>query len=101
MNGTHTYAENGAYSPAVTIMNSGGSQLVVGGFAQVVDAPLVAQSFQSSVVTEGEAINGVIASFLDENPFGVASQFTTTINWGDGSLLSTARLSPRAQAASR
>jgi hypothetical protein len=88
VNGAHTYTANGAYSPVVTIMDSGGSQLVVDGFAQVVDAPLVAQSFQSSVVTEGEAINGVIASFLDESPFGVASQFTTTINWGDGSALS-------------
>ena len=38
-----------------------------------------------AVVTEGEAVLAIIASFLDENPFGVASQFTTTINWATGS----------------
>jgi len=89
VNGSHTYAEEGVYAPVVIVQDLGGSELDVEGSAQVVDAPLIAQSFQPSVVTIGNPVNGVLASFLDENPFGLASQFTTTITWGDGSATST------------
>jgi hypothetical protein len=89
VNGSHTYEEDGVYTPVVTIQDSGGSSLVEDGLAQVTDAPLIAQSLEPSVVTIGNPVNGVLANFLDDNPFGLASQFTTTITWGDGSAPST------------
>jgi large repetitive protein len=85
VNGSHTYEEDGVYTPVVTIQDSGGSELVEDGLAQVTDAPLVPQSFQPSVITIGDPVNGVLANFLDDNPFGLVSQFSTTITWGDGS----------------
>jgi hypothetical protein len=85
VDGSHTYEENGVYQPVITIQDSGGSELVEDGLAQVTDAPLVPQSFQPSAVTLGDPVSGVLANFLDDNPFGLVSQFTTTISWGDGS----------------
>jgi hypothetical protein len=93
--GSHAYAEEGIYTPVV-IVSSGASTahwqdsaLVSDGALLAGASPsLVAQMFLSSVVNLGDPINGVIATFLDGNQFGVASQFSTTVNWGDGSAVS-------------
>src|SRR6185312_14890447 len=34
---------------------------------------------------EGTAFSGALATFTDQNPNGKASDFTATVDWGDGS----------------
>src|SRR5947209_8178762 len=55
----------------------------VAGSANVADAPLTAAGRSISPV-EGAAFTGVVATFTDADPGGVVSDYTATIDWGDG-----------------
>jgi hypothetical protein len=79
----HTYAEEGSYTFTVKIKDSGGSVTSATGTASVVDAPLNATATSLSGI-EGLSIGGRVASFTDTNPGGDLSDFSATINWGDG-----------------
>jgi hypothetical protein len=46
--------------------------------------PNLAVTAQNLQATEGQAFNGVVATFTDVNTNLTASNFTATINWGDG-----------------
>src|SRR4029077_10404811 len=50
----------------------------------VTDVPLTARPVAISAV-EGSSFAGTVATFTDENPNAVTSDFTATITWGDGS----------------
>ncbi len=82
--GTHSYAEEGTYTPSITITDAGGSTVATTGTATVADAALTATG-QPIRGTEGQAFTGVVASFTDADPTGSASDYTATIAWGDGS----------------
>jgi hypothetical protein len=84
--GSHTYAEEGNYNVAVQASNTSGAQVLINGLGTVNDAPLVNGSSAPLQGTEGLALNGTLGSFTDTNPFGLASDFGATINWGDGTL---------------
>jgi hypothetical protein len=83
---THTYAEEGDYTAAVTLFYSGG------GTAQVVTAIVGDAALHGSGVSPnairaqpGEAFTGVqLASFTDDNPAAGVSDYSATIDWGDG-----------------
>jgi uncharacterized protein (TIGR03118 family) len=47
------------------------------------DAPLTVQGI-SIAPTQNAAFSGMVATFSDADPAGTLSQFTATINWGDG-----------------
>jgi hypothetical protein len=81
--GSHTYAEEGAYRVSVDVHDLDGSVIVLG-TATVADAPLSARAASFSVVTK-TTFAGMVASFTDADPNGSASDFTATIDWGDGS----------------
>jgi hypothetical protein len=82
--GKHAYEEENSYTFTVTV-TEGGSTHVASGTATVADAPLHARLTLPSVPTEGAALQGPLATFHDDDPHGIAGDYTATISWGDGS----------------
>jgi hypothetical protein len=71
---TITIDKTGSLSPPVTVFRS----------LTVVDPPVQLTVF-SPIVTEAAPFTGGVASFIDPGN-GFASDFTATIDWGDGSI---------------
>jgi PKD repeat protein len=82
--GTHTYAEEGASTIHVTIKDVGGSMAMATSAAAVQDAALTATANPVNVSGEDVTFSGVVATFMDMNPNGTLSDFSATIDWGDG-----------------
>jgi PKD repeat protein len=81
--GQHTYAEEGNYELKVTITGgSGGGQ--ASPTAEVTDAPLAAK-VSVPAVAESSVLTDAIATFTDPDPNDKSSEYTVTIDWGDGS----------------
>jgi len=97
--GGHTYVEEGSYPVLVTIVSRYGSQTVATSNAVVADAALSALPGQSITTTEATTFpipllappifNGVVATFKDANPGATLGDFTATIDWGDGTPVTT------------
>jgi hypothetical protein len=83
VSGTHTYAEEGTNSVTVSIADLGGSTATASSTVNVIDAALSA-SGTTVAATEGQAFTQVVASFADADPAGDVSDYTATIDWGDG-----------------
>jgi hypothetical protein len=84
--GTNTYAAAGTYPTAIAIVDTGGATASANGSAVVTtnaDAPLTAAG-PTFYPTEQAPFTGVVATFTDADPAGVASDYTATITWGDG-----------------
>jgi hypothetical protein len=84
--GSHIYAEEGAFTGAVIYHNDcdRGTPYRVAFLANVADAPLTATGVPVSA-TAGAASTPPVATFTDADPAGTASDYTATVNWGDGS----------------
>lgn len=82
VSGSHTYAEEGDYTTTITLNSK--PQQTASGTAKVADAPLAAAGLTGSVAL-GDAFDGVVATFTDADPGAAASDYTITIDWGDGS----------------
>jgi hypothetical protein len=87
--GSHVYDEEGPFAIKVTVSGSGGPSATASSSASVADAALTANT--PTVVINKLAVT-VSTVFFDANPNGTASDYTATINWGDGSS-STATIS--------
>jgi large repetitive protein len=97
---THTYAEEGTYAYTVTVTDDGGATTVISGSAVIADAALTASATQPTVDTTEAGVfpvpqfgkpafdNQQVASFTDANLTAPLSDFTATIDWGDGTALS-------------
>jgi cyanophycinase-like exopeptidase len=83
--GTMTYAEEGSYPISVTINDSDGNQTTATATAAVGDAALTSSLGYPISVTAGQAFNGSLGEFNDANTSAPASDFTVSVNWGDGS----------------
>jgi hypothetical protein len=81
--GSHTYARAGSYHAVATIQDQGGNSAQATATASVADAPISAAGVALSI-TEGTAFSGVVATFTDPDPGAVATDYTATIAWGDG-----------------
>ena len=92
--GTHTYTYFGTYAVGVTVRSVGGSSATTGGSATLADAPLTTSGLNLSLV-EGATFGGLVAHFSDANPFSRPTDFSATINWGDGTT-TVASLAPEA-----
>jgi hypothetical protein len=55
------------------------------GTATVAEADVLTPNPITLSATEGTAFNGTVATFTDTNTNNVASDFTASIIWGDGS----------------
>jgi PKD repeat protein len=80
--GSHTYAEEGLYDITVKVDDAGGSTTTAVTKATVADAALTATGF---TFKSANPVNGTVANFTDADPNGTVSDYTATINWGDGS----------------
>ncbi len=86
VNGTHTYADEGTY-PVTTTLTSGSTTAGQAlSNATVSDAPLTASG--KSLSASSTAFSGAVASFTDANAAAPVSDFTASINWGDGTAAS-------------
>ena len=90
--GTHTYTEEGVYTATITItdVDTPTNTATATSTANVADAPLTATCTNQ---VSGQTYNGVIASFTDANPFAPVTDFTATIDWGDGTAPSAGTVS--------
>jgi hypothetical protein len=84
--GSHTYAEEGAKTLSVQVHDKGGSSLSGGVGAAVADAPLGSLSIHSPSATAGVSTGTfTVAAFTDGSTAAPVSDFTAVIAWGDGS----------------
>jgi Domain of unknown function (DUF4214) len=83
VDGSHTYADEGIYPIEVVVSDLDGAT-EIHGTATVADAPLTATAV-SFAVPKKTAFTQTVATFVDGNPGGKASEFTASIAWGDGS----------------
>jgi len=83
----HVYGEYGPYTLTVTIKSNTG-KTVVGPLTeqvQVADAPLYSGGAGGNITKKTGLIDGPIATFGPDTE-GTASNYTVTINWGDGTI---------------
>ena len=81
--GAHVYSEPATYPVTVTVSDKSGDTATVNSTAAISDAALT--GYESEVQsTEGSAFSGTVATVVNANPDGVASDLTATITWGDG-----------------
>ena len=84
LTGTHTYTNEGTYHASFTYTNSDGFPETRPFDVKVQDAPLTASGVPVSA-TAGVAVKATVATFTHAKPAGAASDYTASINWGDGS----------------
>ena len=84
VSGAHTYLEEGAYAVAVTIVDidNTSNRDTATSVASVADAAVTATGVNA---VSGLSFSGTVANFTDANTAAPVSDFTATINWGDGS----------------
>jgi PKD repeat protein len=87
----HTYTEEGTYAYTITVTDDGGASTVVNGSAIIADAALTAGPATLLTAHTGIALPSttVVATFTDANTFATTADYTTIIDWGDGSPMST------------
>ncbi len=84
LTGTHTYAEEGIYHARFTYKNSDGFPETRPFDVKVQDALLSAAGTPVNAIA-GAQFSGQVATFTDADPAGTPSDYTATIDWGDGS----------------
>jgi hypothetical protein len=93
--GSHDYAEEGSGEEVGlvhTFINDTGTGRSVGGTQttpDIADAPLTVSPLPLSVAAVTQ-FSGNVATFTDADPGGTVSDYTATIDWGDGSPVDTA-----------
>lgn len=84
VSGAHIYAEEGADAVAITLSDSTGTTSSGNVAATVSDAPISGTGKQLLITTEANPFTGPVATFQDTDPGGVITDYTATIDWGDG-----------------
>lgn len=85
VSGNHTYADEGAFAVQVTVNDianaTTGSSTAT---ATVSERDMLTGTGLAIAAIQGSPFNGAVATFSDTFTGNVASDFTATINWGDG-----------------
>ncbi len=81
---SHTYTSGGSFTAAALISEIGGAQLTETTPITVTGSPLQQVTAAPIAAVVGVPFTGTVASFTDPNPSDTASEFSATINWGDG-----------------
>jgi len=88
VNGTHTYADEGSFTTTVTVTETAGGGATASGSATatVGESDALAGTPVAIAPTALIAFSGTVATFTDTDAGNVASDFTATIDWGDGTV---------------
>ena len=81
--GDHTYAEEGNYTTSMYAYDYFGFSASGNGSSAVADASLSGSKKNFSAAV-GVSFTKVVARFTDADPSGTASDYSASINWGDG-----------------
>ena len=88
VSGIHTYPEHTTGTPytiRVNVTDLGGATATHTTAITVTDAALSGPTAITVTAAEGQVLTNVpLGTFLDGNPSGSVSDFTVSINWGDG-----------------
>jgi hypothetical protein len=85
VSGTHTYANDDAYTAAVTLQfNNGSFSATANSSASVAESDATGTGLVLTA-TEGTAFAGAVATFSDPGSPDAVSELTALITWGDGS----------------
>jgi uncharacterized protein (TIGR03118 family) len=85
---THTYAEEGGFTDVVQVADTTSipaATASASATATVSEADVLTANGITFTPTAATTFNGSVAMFTDTNTAAAASDFTATINWGDGS----------------
>lgn len=90
--GAHTYVDEGAYTALVTVtdIDNPFNTATVPDPVTVADASLTAAGVCG---VSPNPVDQTVATFTDANPRGTVSDFTATVNWGDGTPATTGIIS--------
>src|SRR5262249_29249862 len=91
VSGSHTYAKAGTYNGSVSYVNDCDSHKVAFQ-AKVADAQLSGTGVAVSAVA-GTSFTAKVATFTDADPNGAVTDYTASIDWGDGSASTTGTIS--------
>jgi hypothetical protein len=96
VNGTHTYTDelSGSYSVGVSEPEGGGNNPDSTNTVTISEADALTATGSSFSATAGTPFTGTVATFTDTNSAALASDFATTINWGDGTTTAGAVTGP-------
>jgi hypothetical protein len=84
--GTHVYADEGTFTGSVQVAETG----ITGGTASstlnatVAEGDTLAGTGKTLTATEGHSFSGAVATFTNTNTTAPATDFTASIDWGDG-----------------
>ena len=84
VSGTHTFVINNTFNIEVMISDTAGTTATLPATANIADAPLTSKAVPAAAVA-GFPFIGTLATFTSTNTFSQASEFSATIDWGDGS----------------
>src|SRR5207245_2010552 len=90
---SHIYMEEGTYTITVTIGHESSTAQVVTDTATVSNPAVVAVGGFTFSGVEGTAATGKVATFTDPGGAEATSDYSATINWGDGSPTTTGTIS--------
>ncbi|HUY34129.1 MAG TPA: DUF4214 domain-containing protein [Pirellulales bacterium] len=82
VSGSHVFLEEGSSLPvSVVITDKGGAAITIVSNASVSDATL---NGMAATIAAGITVSGTVASFSDADTADTTSDYTVSINWGDG-----------------
>ncbi len=84
--GQHTYADEGSFPLSVTVaeVSPGIATATAAATATVGEADVLSGTPVTFAATAGSPFTGTVAQFADTDTVSTASDFSATINWGDG-----------------
>jgi len=83
--GSHTYADEGTFTVPVTITRTtDNAHTVATSTASVAEGDSLTGTPKTFSAVKNQPFSGQVAGFTDTPSFNVASDFTATIDWGDG-----------------
>ncbi|HUY36366.1 MAG TPA: DUF4214 domain-containing protein [Pirellulales bacterium] len=89
VSGNHTYAEDGSYTVSASIADNaaGTATATTTATAHIAEADLtLTPSFATLNATEGTLVTGVVAHISDVGSADPATDYSATIDWGDGTI---------------
>jgi hypothetical protein len=83
--GGHTYADEGSDTASVTLTHTADqSTSTVSGAVSVAEADVLTPHGTTIAANAHQVFSGAVATFTDSSTANVASDFTASIDWGDG-----------------